>query len=96
MQKRHKMEHIILGKVASLPYSSSETEFDKKRREDMNQSMLDDEIFAGPLQKNPFGILKALIVIAAGVYAGALFAAVGANMLEELDIFVQEDDDDDD
>ena len=58
--------------------------------------MLDEEIFAGPLQKTRFGILKAILVIVGGIYFGAFFAALGANMLEELEIFVRDDDDDDD
>lgn len=41
-----------------------------------------------------FGVIKAIIIIVSGIYFGAYVAMVGAKLLEDLDIFVREIDDD--
>ena len=46
-------------------------------------------------KKVRFGVAKVILTIVAGIYAGAFLAKFGANLLEEYEIFVKEDDDDD-
>nr|XP_027200045.1 protein ABHD18-like [Dermatophagoides pteronyssinus] len=43
-----------------------------------------------------WGVLKAIIIIIAGIYFGAWVAMIGAKLLEDLDIFVQDHNDDGD
>ena len=55
----------------------------------------DEDLFHEP-PKVRYGLLKVALTIILGTYAGALFAMFGANFLEEFEIFVKEDDDEDD
>merc|ERR1711874_252252 len=58
------------------------------------------EISTNPVKPEPprlsFGILKAVTVITSGTVIGAFLASYIANCLEELDIYYQKPDDDDD
>lgn len=58
---------------------------------------VNDEILAYLRQpkKVRFGVAKVLLTIIGGIYAGAFLAKFGANLLEEYEIFVKDDDDDD-
>ncbi|ESO10730.1 hypothetical protein HELRODRAFT_96981 [Helobdella robusta] len=43
-----------------------------------------------------FGVLKVLLVVLPSIYVGGIMSRTGAHLLEEHDIFVPENDDDDD
>ncbi|RWS31790.1 hypothetical protein B4U80_07991 [Leptotrombidium deliense] len=56
---------------------------------------LDDFFEEHKASKLRFGMLKVITTIMLGVYFGAFIAKLGANLLEEYEIFVRGDDDDD-
>ncbi|OTF72546.1 hypothetical protein BLA29_004660 [Euroglyphus maynei] len=56
----------------------------------------EQDLVAKEPPREHWGILKAIIIIIAGIYFGAWVAMIGAKLLEDLDIFVQDHDNDDD
>lgn len=66
------------------------------QKEELEESMNDEILmYLRQPKKVRFGALKILLTIVSGIYAGAFLAKFGANLLEEYEIFVKEDDDDD-
>lgn len=53
-------------------------------------------IVAGPAPQTPFGLIRMTVVVVPFLYVGTLISKNFAALLEEHDIFVPEDDDDDD
>lgn len=51
---------------------------------------------AGPAPQTPFGLIRMTVVVVPFLYVGTLISKNFAALLEEHDIFVPEDDDDDD
>lgn len=47
-------------------------------------------------KKTPFGILRVMLTVLPGLYLGATISKEGATFLEENDIFVPDEDDDED
>ncbi|KAG8171983.1 hypothetical protein JTE90_004306 [Oedothorax gibbosus] len=47
-------------------------------------------------EKTPFGLLRVLLTVLPGLWLGATISKEAATFLEENDIFVPEDDDDED
>lgn len=47
-------------------------------------------------KKTPFGLLRVLLTVLPGLYLGATISKEGAAFLEENDIFVPDEDDDED
>ena len=47
-------------------------------------------------KKTPFGILRVMLTVLPGLYLGATISKEGAAFLEENDIFVPDEDDDED
>lgn len=77
--------------------SSSEFDGNNAFTQQSPHLISDNDIFRqDPGTRNRFGILKAILIIMAGIYFGAWCAMAGAYVLEELEIFVDDDDDDDD
>ncbi|UXI22150.1 1-phosphatidylinositol-4 5-bisphosphate phosphodiesterase [Sarcoptes scabiei] len=66
----------------------------------LNQSAPEASFCEQDIVKEPprerFGVLKAMIIIVSGIYFGAWLAMISAKLLEDLEIFVQNDDDTDD
>ncbi|RWS12302.1 hypothetical protein B4U79_00243 [Dinothrombium tinctorium] len=54
-----------------------------------------DELLARSTQRPRFGLLKVMATILLGVYFGAFIAKLGANLLEEYEIFVHGENEDD-
>lgn len=49
-----------------------------------------------PVSQTPFGLIRMTVVVVPFLYVGTLISKNFAALLEEHDIFVPEDDDDDD
>lgn len=56
--------------------------------------MPEEDILSRPVRER-FGITKSMLIIVFGVYFGAVLAKLCAYVLEELDIFIDDDLDDD-
>lgn len=107
-----RFRHLDSSSADDLASSSSNSNTKKDRQKDqfihdhLNSSQ--DQIgsfdetfpFEQDIVKEPprerFGVIKAIVIIVSGIYFGAYVAMVGAKLLEELDIFVRESDDDED
>lgn len=72
--------------------SSSEMD-EEKRRKNETDFISDMDILQEPTRER-FGFTKAVIIIIVGIYAGAWMAAMGAHVLEELEIFIDCEEDD--
>lgn len=82
-----------------LNFTSSSDFDDKIYSATQKESLINEnEIFKEDesiIHRNRFGFLKAVLIIIAGIYFGAWLAMIGAYVLEELEIFVDDDEDDD-
>mgnify|MGYP002649451431 CR=1 FL=1 len=82
-----------------LNFTSSSDFDDKAYSATLRESLVNEnEIFKEEesiIHRNRFGFLKAVLIIIAGIYFGAWLAMIGAYVLEELEIFVDDDEDDD-
>lgn len=58
--------------------------------------VMEQDLVSKEPPRERLGIIKAIIIIIAGIYFGAWVAMIGAKLLEDLDIFVQDRDGDDD
>lgn len=62
----------------------------------LEESHLNFPLNAAPASQTPFGLIRMTIVVVPFLYVGTLISKNFAALLEEHDIFVPEDDDDDD
>lgn len=94
-------QYVSANQTVKLQYSgqffssSSDNENKDHFTDNMEYTITEKDIVREPSRER-FGILKTAFVIISGIYFGAWLAMVGATVLEDLEIFVNEDDDDED
>lgn len=88
-----KLDHVSTSFDYEILTSSSELEEEEKRRQKDTDFISDMDILQEPSRER-FGLLKSLAIIVLGVYAGAWLAMIGAHVLEDLEIFIDCEEDD--